>query len=269
MRVWWEQKKILRDENDEQQGSSGSGAAGAGDSGSSSGDDEIEQLRRRLAQSESRTAQLEEHVKRQPVQHAPPQQPPAQPGFDKKSLESEFWKDPLTMTANIARQAAAEAAQAVHVNIQQSQGDLLAIQAKEVARRSDPEVFDALELHINAKLQDVPAAYKNNPTVWVNAFNVVKGEHIDKVIEIKGKGAQMQQQQRASSDGPARPSAKAAPAPKKAELTQEQKDVARKMRLTEDQYRNGLAMYEDQSLMWKGVVTFDSHNEKREVENAK
>lgn len=232
---------------------------GSGNPPADGADDELEQLRRRLDASERKTNALEEQAKQKPVVQPPQAVQPSQQQTV-EDLNKKFWTNPAEMVAQMANVIAEQKAGQVYGAIQSQQGDLLINQAKEVARKADPELFDALEVHIGAKMQTVPDQYKVNPTVWVNAFNTVKGEHMDKVMELKGKRVQPT----GSGDGPRPPSHRQPPAAKVEKLSDDELKFARKLKLTEEQYRQGKEFYGDQEKMWKGVVTFDSTYEARD-----
>ncbi len=185
-----------------------------------------------------------------------PQPPPSQ-APDPKALENEFWKNPVGITAAIVQRGVQEA-------VQQSQGqnfELLRQLAKNQARSADQELFDKYEAEIEAKVGQVHPQFHTNPTVWINAFNVVKGEKMQEILRERREGP-VAPALRIPKDGPAPPSPKAPPEPSKRELTPEQLEVARRLKLTEDQYRAGLEHYERQSdtgkSSWDEVLTFDS-----------
>jgi hypothetical protein len=236
-------------------------------------DDELEQLRAQLAKAEQKNTQLQSQVRQQPVVQPPAPQPQA-PGqgtqMSEADMNRQFYQAPVRTTAEIARHEARQAASEIYNTIQAQQGDLLVQQARESARKADPEVFDALEPLVMAKVEQMTSQmpqYKVNPTVWVNAFNMTKGENVDKVLEVKGRksGQQGGDPSTGRNDGPRAPSTRAPAAPKKADLTDDQKAFAKKMKLSEDQYRQGMDFYANQDKMWEGVVTFDSISEPRRI----
>jgi hypothetical protein len=237
-------------------------------------DDELEQLRAQLAQAEQKNTQLQSQVRQQPVVQPPPPQPTqAQPGqqMTEADMNRQFYQSPVRNVAEIARHEARQAAAEVYSTIQAQQGDLLVQQARETARKADPDVFDALEPLVLAKVEQMTSQmpqYKVNPTVWTNAFNMTKGENVDKVLEVKGRKTGQQGGDPSTTgrnDGPRAPSTRTPPAPKKVELSDDEKVFAKKMRLSEDQYRQGKEFHANQDKMWEGVVTFDSALEPRRI----
>lgn len=221
-------------------------------------DTELDQLKARLAQQDTELSTLKQTLQQRP---APQPQQPQQKQPTKQELEKEFWADPLGKLGELA--------QVVRNNtlaeVQAMQHEPLTDLAKQKARETDPEVFDALEVQVLAKIQDIPKQYHTNTTLWVNALNQVKGENLDKVMEIRGKGGQRQPH---SPDGPAPTSPRNLPVTKKT-LLPDEAEIARKMKLTPEQYLRGKEFYANQEDMWKGVVTFDSQFDRRTVDARK
>jgi hypothetical protein len=221
-------------------------------------DTELDQLKARLAQQDTELSTLKQTLQQRP---APQPQPVPQKPPSKAELEKEFWADPLGKLGELA--------QVVRNNtlaeVQAMQHEPLTDLAKQKARETDPEVFDALEVQVLAKIQDIPKQYHTNTTLWVNALNQVKGENLDKVMEIRGKSGQRAPH---LPDGPAPTSPRNLPTTKKT-LQPEEAEIARKMKLTPEQYLRGKEFYANQEDMWKGVVTFDSQFDRRTVDARK
>jgi hypothetical protein len=209
---------------------------------------EVDQLKARLADTERR-------LREQPV---PPSAPPPQqgdPAAMRKAMENEFWKDPLTVLEKFGNHITAQT--------QNQMSAPLAGVARDQIRNTDPELFDALAIHVEQNLSGVPDQYKANPTTWQNAFNLAKGQHVDKVLEIRGKS-----KAGAPGDGPVPVGARPSPAPAGPKLTDEEKHFASKMKLSPEQYEQGKKFYENQDTMWSKVVTFDSDVSRREARAA-
>ena len=187
---------------------------------------------------------------------------PAAPvaGPTKEQIEAQFWKDPLPITQQIAQRAAYEAAAAV----QASQMDNNKAIAREKARNDDPEFFDAYVVDIEAKVAQMPPQYQGQINIWQNAVTMTRGERADEWFQKKNR--QKAGAPPVSTDGPAPPSAKAAPAPKVAPLSDDEKAVAKGLKIGEERYRRGKELLENQDNAWAKVVTFDSeakNNERR------
>lgn len=183
-----------------------------------------------------------------PPQAAAPAGPQPQ-GPSKKELETAFWNDPLGMSAAIATQAANMA--------RQSSGgiDTLIEVARGEARKDDPEVFDRYEQEIRFQLQSVDPQFHQNVTVWKNAFNMVRGAHSKEIYEMR-KAAPATP---SGSDGPAVPRPASAPPAPKTKLSEDQKYVAKKLGVTEEQYTHGSKIIEEQhgreASPWDAVIT--------------
>lgn len=220
---------------------------------------ETDALKAQIAAQGKKLDQMERFISRPPAAQPTPQGPPPA-GPDPKALENEFWKNPLGMTAALVQRGVQEA-------VQQSQGqnyDLLLDLAKGRARGLDPDLFDKYEMDVEAKVNQVHPQFRTNPVVWINAFNTVKGEKIQEILRDKAQspGPAI----RIPKDGPSAPSPKAAPEPAKRELTPDELEIARRLRISPDAYRHGIELYEGQSdkgnSSWDGVMTFDSELQK-------
>lgn len=228
------------------------------------GDDPVTKLTRVVEQQQQDLQALRRQMPPAPPSVAP--QVPQTP--DKKAIEKQFWENPLDMVAAIS-QHAVQSAIAQHGQVGQ---DTLVETAKQQVRNLDPEVWDKFYIEIEAKVSEaVQPQYRGSVNVWRNAFNLVKGEHVTEIVKMKSAKPAAPS---ASGDGPAPPSPKAAPAPKEDPLTPEQKDIARRFGLTDEDYRRGQANYGNQPgktlpSSWDQVITFDSEAKKREERNAR
>jgi hypothetical protein len=201
-----------------------------------SDDGALSAMQRELAELRTEIRKRPAAAPEPPARPQPAPQPAANPASQKAELERQFWADPLTMTHVIATTAAANERQ----NILNQHGATLESVAKERARAADPETFDKLEPHILEKMAAVDQSLRTNPGAWANAFNLVKGERINDVIELKSKAPR-------PSGGPAAPSTKPAPAPPATQLTPEEQHWANVFRLSPDQYKEGREIYGDQA----------------------
>lgn len=193
---------------------------------------------------------------------------------NKEDMEKQFWQDPLNSTMTIAKYASQQAYEAARRDAGLSL-EALSELAKEKIRSSDPEVFDKFQGEIEAMVATVPEQFKQNANVWRNAFNSVKGNHMDEIIKLKsGPRAP------GGGDGPAPAGHRQAPAHKAAALSDDQAEFARKLGLTQDEYRRGLDLVEvmpNGKVMTKDgafdqVMTFSSRDRQlklKEAANAK
>lgn len=195
-------------------------------------DDPIAAMQRELA--EMRTT-----LQRLPTKPATPASASSTPDINaqKKALEDQFWQDPIAMTHLMAQTAAVNARQ----EVLQAVGPTLTEAAKQQARASDPELFDHLLPQIMQKVATVSPDLQTNPITWTTAFSVVKGEKIDDVLQFKAS------RQVSKPGGPQHGAPKPPPTPAGPVLNDEEKRFARKFGLTDEQYLEGRAMYDDQS----------------------
>lgn len=191
----------------------------------------------------------------------PPPQPPLQPmqqGDPKQQLEAAFWKDPLAVSAAIAQRATQEA-MATHGQLGL---DTLVETAKQQARGSDPErqkLFDAYSAEIEEVVRAMPPQLQANKAVWENARNVVLGRHVDDIRKLSAPTPAPT----GLTGGPLPPSSKAPKEPEKTPLSADEKDWAKRWGLTEDQYRHGKQLYDNQETAFDTVITFDSTEARR------
>lgn len=218
-------------------------------------------LQKQLKDQEVDIAKLRQQADKGPLVVPAQQQIQGQPS--KEQIEQMFWKDPLPMVDAIAKRAAWEAEQ----RVQTAGADTNRAIARDKARELDTEVFDEYEAEIERKVGMVAPQFQGNINVWINAFNVTRGEHIDEIAAKKmAKAKQPDSQQtpgRSPSDGPAAPSTRTPAPPKEKPLSDEEKEVARGLKLSESEYRRGKERYANQEKEWEKVVTFDSHEARR------
>jgi hypothetical protein len=204
-----------------------------------------------------RLAKLERAAEQRPVPVQPQQ--PAAPQNDaaaqKKAMEAEYWKDPLAFLQKYGQYVTQQTLNSV--------APMLEGNARDQVRKSDPELFDALQAEIEANMQGLDPQLRANATIWMKAFEMARGQNIDKVLAIKGKKESNVQ------DGPITPSHRTPPAPRRTALSEDQQLFIKKFKLNEDQYRQGLEFHNNQEAMWDKVITFDSQTSMRSVDAGK
>jgi hypothetical protein len=226
--------------------------------------DPLAALQDELKKQGEEVARLRQHAAQQPVvQMQPAQQPAGQPP-SKEDIEKIFWKDPLPMVDAIARRAAWETEQRVHASGADTQRQV----ARDKAREADPEVFDKYALEVERMVAQVAPQFQGNLNVWQNALNMVRGQHVDEIFAMKleKKGDQVNEPSRSQgNDGPAKPSPRQPTPPKATPLTDDQKEVARGLHLSEEEYRRGVDRYANQDKHWPKHVTFSSEQRRRDA----
>jgi hypothetical protein len=191
-------------------------------------------------------------------------QPQAPPKPDAKTMEAEFWKNPLGMTQAIAQAAVAQAA-----NQPQAGQDTLVDVARKAARERDPKIFDLLRVEIEAKVGNMPPQYHQSSSVWNNAFNMAVGENMEKVIAERSKGAAPPPAPGGTPSGPSLPSPRAPHAPPEEKLTDDELAFIKKFNISPEGFRRGKKAYDEQDgdptkpSSWDSVITFDSEQAKR------
>lgn len=188
--------------------------------------------------------------------------PPAAPPIDKKALEVEFFKNPLEMSTAIANAAA----------LNNPANDTMIEVAMSQARGSDPEmqaVWDKYLPEIQQHVGTVQPQFRTNVTVWRNAFNFVRGQRMEEIFTARKAATPAIH----TSDGPAAPGVRAAGAPPKSKLTEEESYIATQLGLSEDSYRHGKEIMAGQhgkeKSPWDDVVTIDSQAQRRSARDAK
>lgn len=171
-------------------------------------------------------------------QNQPRAPQPVTQQLTKEDMEKQFWADPLNSTMSIAKYASQQAYEAARREMGLSLESLSEL-AKEKVRSSDPEVFDKFVGEIEAMVATVPEQFRQNANVWRNAFNNVKGAHMDEIMRMKAGPRPP-----GGGDGPAPAGHRQAPAAKKTALTEDQAAFANKLGLTQDEYRRGLELIE-------------------------
>lgn len=213
----------------------------------SQADPELARLRGEVARQREQMTDLQRKILASGQTSAQPNQPP-----DMASLNKQFYQNPVQNTADIARHVANELFQ------QNSAGamDTLVQAAKTQARGSDPtkqKIFDKYAAEIETAAMSADPRFRANVNVWTNAFKFVMGEHLEEIN--KDFYGQQPEPEPARSpaihiregSGPAAPSARPSPAARPSELSDDEKRTARKLGITEDQYRAGKEHYNNQN----------------------
>lgn len=188
--------------------------------------------------------------------------PPTAPAMGKEALEKEFFKNPLEMSAAIATKAAQDAV----ANLEAGNIDTQIEQARVMARSEDVAFFDKWRVEIEAKVMGMHPQFRKNVMIWRNAIKMTKGEHVDDIVREAQAKADSSTTTIHKGDGPAPPSPRAASPSAKEPLSEEEKTVAKGLKLSEDRYRRGKERYKNQEEAWSKVITLDS--ETKEAERA-
>lgn len=194
----------------------------------------------------------------------PPQQQAGPP--DKKQVETAFWQDPVGVSAAIASQAAQMASQ-------NGPGlDTLIELAKKAARDDDPETFDKYygEIEQSMTQANLGPQFRANVNVWRNAFNMVRGNHVNEIIETRSKG---KASAAPSGDGPAASQPAAAPAAAKVKLSEDEAKMARNLGISEAGYIHGKRIIDEQhgreKSPWDDAITIDTASAQRAKRQAR
>ncbi len=204
-----------------------------------------------------RTREEIDRLKAAPVAPAAPAQP-GQP-MTREELEKRFWQDPLGFSRAIAQQAVAEDRKA------QGSGTVETLRslAREKVRGTDEvtqQFFDKHEAEVEELVRTVPNNDQANVQVWINAFNVIKGRHVQELVGSMHPSK--------PPDGPS-PSSPSMPAPPKVTpLSEDERQVAKGMGISEEDYRVGKETYADQDRSWPTVLTFSSEDARRAAKAA-
>lgn len=217
-------------------------------------DPELERLRGEVRKSQLTIDELKRKLTAPP---APAAQPAPGNPPSPAELNRQFYQDPVRNSVDIARSVVDDA-------MRRNQGgqDTLVRVAKDTVRNVSDEsrkIFERWEPEIQAMVDAAGPQFITNVTVWENALNFVKGKHMDEILEMRGQTPPPDPTRAPAvhireGAGPAPASPRPASAPKVTELTVEEKHVAKKMGLTEEQYRNGKAHYEGQNDMQRDPI---------------
>jgi hypothetical protein len=229
-----------------------------------------------LQRLQSEMNKLREQTNRTLQQFQQPAPSNPQPPPDKKSLEKEFYTDPIRHSADIA----ATVAQGITNRAMQEMGgtfETLREVAKSQVRSEDPELYDKYSMEVETQVASMAPQYHTNINVWKSAFNVVKGNHLrDILAEQQQNGNKSPAIHLSQDSGPSQVQNRPPAASQKPKLTDEEKQWARNLKVSEEAYQQGKEDLENQNVRgkssWDQYVTFDSQDvrrRKREQRNNK
>lgn len=219
-------------------------------------DDDIARLSGELDGLKRSLGQVVEHIRGTASPPPRPESVPAPaPGGapNKDDLTKQFYKDPLTASAQISSAVVQDQLSKALAPYHQT----AVVAARATARGSgvNAEIFDALEVQIEATMQTMPQQGHAMVSVWQNAFDLAKGKNLDKVMEITNKYKKPASSRSFSDDGPSAPSHNAPPARKEEALSEDERAVMVGMGLTESQYRKGKEYAGNSSALFDDFLT--------------
>lgn len=217
-------------------------------------DPELERLRGEVRKSQLTIDELKRKLTAPPAPAAPPAN---NPNPSPAELNRQFYQDPVRNSVDIARSVVEDA-----MRRNNSGQDTLVRVAKDTVRNQSDEsrrIFQEWEAEIQTYVDAAGPGFASNVTVWENAYNLTRGKHIDDILGWRGQTPPTEPPRAPAvhireGAGPASPSPRAPAAPKATELSAEEKTVAKKMGLTEDQYRKGKEHYEGQNDMQRDPI---------------
>jgi len=236
-------------------------------------DPEVTRLKGEVARSRQDLDQLKARL-------TAPHQPAAQPAgqMSPEEMSRAFYRDPIQSSAQIAARMIDERLAA---DSQASMGTLIQVAKDSIRNRSeaDKKLFDKYYLEIEAAVNTVAPQFRGNITVWENSFKMVKGNHIDEILAERQAAAPPAEPAAPAAiiregGGPAVPSARPAQPSASTELTPDEKRTARKLNITEDQYKAGKAHIEGQNdpvrdpcgpSSWDPQITFSTRDRRRRL----
>lgn len=198
---------------------------------------------------------------------------PQTPPTSADEMNRSFYKEPVKMSDAIARQAAAEVVNGAMAG----QFDTLIAVARDQSRRGNEAIFDKYVNEIEQKVLGVDPQFRTNINVWNNAVQMVKGAHLNDLLEEDRRLTPRAPAVHISQDGgPVRSSGQQPPAPKGATMTPEEREMAKGLRLTDETYLAGkehldLTNYgraDSKDSAFDSVVTFDSMERRRRARAA-
>lgn len=196
----------------------------------------------------------------------PPQQAPVDP---RTAMNQAFWQNPADAAYALAHRAASE-----QVGAQMAQSfEGLRELARDKARATNPELFDRFADKIDQLVQAMPREVQIQKQYWISATERVIGAHYNDLRreeqEAAREGKPKAPALHGMSDGPARAGVPAASAVGGGadDLSDEAKIVARRMRLSTEQMKRGIEIYQNQGdpydpskpSAWDKVMSFDDH----------
>lgn len=196
--------------------------------------------------------------------------------MSQEEMARAFYRDPIQSSAQIAARMIDERLQSEG---QASMATLIQVAKDSIRNRSDQykKLFDKYYLEIEAAVNTVAPQFRGNIQVWDNAFNMVRGQHIDEILAETAAAKTPELPATPAvhiteGGGPAVPSTRAAQPTQSSELSQDEKRVARKLGITEDQYKQGKAHIAGQcdpivdpvgKSSWDEHITFSTRDRRR------
>lgn len=230
-------------------------------------DQQLDAIQAQLAQNQQQFAMLNNSLRQQT---APP--PQAQAAPDRTAINREIWADPAKVLEFGQAQTQQMINQAVSGAMAQDHEAMVEL-AKDKAKGTDPDemaLFDKYYQGILQRVATVAPQFHRNPTVWRNAFHAELGAHHREIRQVQRDEAETGRPRSAAirtHDGPSAPSPRSGPSPQKTQLPDDAKFIARKLRITDDQMRQGIADYANQgdtkdpskASSWDKVISFDQN----------
>lgn len=188
-------------------------------------------------------------------------------------LNAKHWQNPVQHTAEIAQNIAVQTVQGALGNLMAQDHETMVSMAIREARGDDQQLqglFDKYRDEIQREVYTLQPQFHRNVNVWATARDKVIGRHF-REINYEKKDAERGENRAPAArikDGPQPPSSRQAPAARVEELSPDQKQMARRLRLSEDQYRQGMKDLENQGdpndprqpSAWDRVMTFDENS---------
>jgi hypothetical protein len=203
-----------------------------------------------------------------PIAATPPGRSGAAAQPTREELVRDFYKAPLEMTATIAEMTAQ--------NVLRNSGyeqthETMIHTAREAARSEDPALFDKYFPEIEAQVKTLAPQFHTNINVWKAAANNVYGQHRRDIVDA-ARSASAPAVRVSSGSGPGAAGLPPEPSPPSVTLSEDERYIAKRLGLTDEQYRRGKAFVDKQEIRqpssWDEYVTFSS-KEKRRNERTK
>lgn len=234
----------------------------------------------RLTASLEQTRGQVEQLRRQVLAPAQPAPVPGAPPT-RQEMERQFMQAPVDMTAAIAQRTVQEAMQRFGANGFDTQVEM----AMNLARGTNPDdqtLWDRYLPEIQGAVAQVDPQLRINSTVWRNAFQMVKGAHVDDIIASRQAAQTPQGNQspavhvRTGNQSGVPSKAPAAPTAEK--LTDDEARFAKKFRIEPEEYLAGKKANLAQSdfimdplgkSSWDDHITFSSRDARRKAKEEK
>lgn len=170
------------------------------------------------------------------IRQATPPTPPVTPPPTREPSNADFYTDPRKAVkdqVNALNLVTQDEFRQMTAGLQQS-----AIAAAEMAAQRGKEYWTRFEREIREVMAKVAPHQQAMPAFWEHAYEMVLGRHAkDLYEEGKRVGSQPSSEQVTQQTPPI--------APEKVELTAEQKDIAKRLGRTEEQYKRGMKRHQE------------------------